>query len=147
MKLHNLKYNEGSKKSSKRVGRGSSSGTGKTSGRGHKGQNARSGGGVRIGFEGGQIPLFRRVAKRGFNNFNFRTKYAVINVNDLNIFEEGTIVTPELLKELGITKNLLDGLKILGYGNLEKKITVKAHKFSATAKEKIEASGGKVEVI
>lgn len=147
MKLHELRYNEGSVKDSKRLGRGTSSGHGKTSGKGHKGQNARSGGGVRPGFEGGQNPLFRRVPKRGFNNYNFQTKYAVINVSDLNKFEDGAVVTPEILKEMGLVKKQLDGIKVLGNGNIDKKITVKATMFSKTAKEKIEKSGGKAEVI
>lgn len=147
MKLHELKYNEGSVRNSKRVGRGTSSGHGKTSGRGQKGQNSRSGGGVRIGFEGGQNPLFRRIPKRGFNNYNFQVKYAVINVGDLNKFEDGATITPELLKEMGIVKKQLDGIKVLGNGNLDKKLTVKATMFSKTAKEKIEKTGGKAEVI
>ena len=147
MKLHELRYNEGSVKNSKRVGRGTSSGHGKTSGKGQKGQNARSGGGVRPGFEGGQNPLFRRVPKRGFNNYNFRTRYAVINVSDLNKFEDGAEITPEILKEMGLVKKQLDGIKVLGNGNLDKKLTVKATIFSKTAKEKIEKTGGKAEVI
>ena len=147
MKLHELKYNEGSVRNSKRVGRGTSSGHGKTSGRGQKGQNSRSGGGVRIGFEGGQNPLFRRIPKRGFNNYNFQVKYAVINVGDLNKFEDGATITPELLKEMGIVKKQLDGIKVLGNGNLDKKLTVKATMFSKIAKEKIEKTGGKAEVI
>lgn len=147
MKLNELKYNEGSKKDIKRLGRGSSSGTGKTSGKGHKGQNARSGGGVRPGFEGGQLPLYRRLPKRGFSNAMFKKTYAVINVSDLNAFEEGTVVTPVLLKEMGIIKKELSGIKILGNGNIEKKLTVRAHVFSNTAKEKIETVGGKAEVI
>lgn len=147
MKLHELKYNEGSVKEVKRVGRGTSSGHGKTSGRGQKGQNSRSGGGVRVGFEGGQNPLFRRFPKRGFNNYNFEVKYAVINVSDLNRFEEGTIVTPEILKEVGLVKKQLDGIKILGKGEITKKLTVKATVFSKSAKEKIEKIGGKAEVI
>ena len=147
MKLNELKYNEGSKKDIKRLGRGSSSGTGKTSGKGHKGQNARSGGGVRVGFEGGQLPLYRRLPKRGFSNAMFKKTYAVINVSDLNMFEEGTEVTPELLKEMGIIKNQLAGIKVLGNGEIEKKLTVRAHKFSAIAKQKIEAVGGKTEVM
>ncbi len=147
MKLHELKYNEGSVRNSKRVGRGTSSGHGKTSGRGQKGQNSRSGGGVRIGFEGGQNPLFRRIPKRGFNNYNFQVKYAVINVGDLNKFEDGATITPELLKEMGIVKKQLDGIKVLGTGNLDKKLTVKATMFSKIAKEKIEKTGGKAEVI
>ena len=131
----------------KRVGRGPGSGTGKTSGKGHKGQNARSGGGVRPGFEGGQLPLFRRLSKRGFNNYNFRTVYATVNVGDLERFEEGTTVTKELLIETGLVKKELDGIKILGNGELTKKLTVKASKFSKSAIEKIEAIGGKAEVI
>ena len=147
MELNELKYTTGSIKSNKRVGRGTSSGHGKTSGRGQKGQNARSGGGVRVGFEGGQNPLVFRIAKRGFNNYEFATRYAVINVSDLDKFENGTEITPGLLKEMGIVKKLEDGLKVLGNGELTKKVTVKAHKFSKTAKEKIESAGGKVEVI
>ena len=147
MELNELKYTTGSIKNNKRVGRGTSSGHGKTSGRGQKGQNARSGGGVRVGFEGGQNPLVFRIAKRGFNNYEFATRYAVINVSDLDKFENGTEITPELLKEMGIVKKLEDGLKVLGNGELTKKVTVKAHKFSKTAKEKIESAGGKVEVI
>ena len=131
----------------KRVGRGPGSGTGKTSGKGHKGQNARSGGGVRPGFEGGQLPLFRRLSKRGFNNYNFRTVYATVNVGDLERFEEGTTVTKELLIEVGLVKKELDGIKILGNGELTKKLTVKADKFSSTAKAKIENVGGTTEVI
>ncbi len=147
MKLNELKYNEGSKKDIKRLGRGSSSGTGKTSGKGHKGQNARSGGGVRPGFEGGQLPLYRRLPKRGFSNAMFKKTYVVINVSDLNAFEDGTVVTPGLLKEMGIIKKELSGIKILGNGTIEKKLTVRAHVFSNTAKEKIETVGGKAEVI
>ena len=131
----------------KRVGRGPGSGTGKTSGKGHKGQNARSGGGVRPGFEGGQLPLFRRLSKRGFNNYNFRTVYATVNVSDLERFEEGTEVTKELLIEAGLVKKELDGIKVLGNGELTKKLTVKANKFSSTAKTKIENVGGTTEVI
>ena len=134
-------------KARKRVGRGPGSGTGKTSGKGHKGQNARSGGGVRPGFEGGQLPLFRRLSKRGFNNYNFRTVYATVNVGDLERFEEGTTVTKELLIEVGLVKKELDGIKILGNGELTKKLTVKADKFSSTAKTKIENVGGTTEVI
>lgn len=147
MKLHELRPNEGAFKTSKRVGRGVASGHGKTSGKGHKGQNARSGGGVRPGFEGGQLPLFRRLPKRGFSNAMFKVEYATINVSDLEKFEDGAVITPELLKEMGILKNQLDGVKILGTGTLEKKLVVKAHKFSAKAKEEIEKLGGKVEVI
>ena len=131
----------------KRVGRGPGSGTGKTSGKGHKGQNARSGGGVRPGFEGGQLPLFRRLSKRGFNNYNFRTVYATVNVGDLERFDEGTEVTKELLIETGLVKKELDGIKVLGNGNLTKKLTVKADKFSSSAKAKIENVGGTTEVI
>lgn len=147
MKLHELKYNDGAVKNANRVGRGTSSGNGKTSGRGQKGQNSRSGGGVRLGFEGGQNPLFREVPKRGFNNYNFEVKYAVINVSDLNKFEDGTEITPELLKDMGLVKKQLDGIKVLGNGELTKKLTVKASMFSKTAKEKIEKNGGKAEVI
>ena len=147
MKLNELKYNEGSKKDIKRLGRGSSSGTGKTSGRGENGQNSRSGGGVRVGFEGGQLPLYRRLPKRGFSNAMFKKTYAVINVSDLNMFEDGTEVTPELLFETGIIKKQLSGIKVLGNGELTKKLTVRAHKFSNIAKEKIEAAGGKAEVM
>ena len=147
MKLNELKYNEGSKKDIKRLGRGSSSGTGKTSGRGENGQNSRSGGGVRIGFEGGQLPLYRRLPKRGFSNAMFKKTYAVINVSDLNRFEDGAEVTPELLFEMCIIKKQLSGIKVLGNGTLAKKLTVRAHKFSNEAKQKIEAQGGKAEVI
>lgn len=147
MKLNNITPTEGAFKERKRVGRGTSSGLGKTSGKGHKGQNARSGGGVRVGFEGGQLPLFRRLSKRGFNNYNFRTNYAVINLSDLEKFADGTEVTPELLIENGIIKKQLDGIKVLGHGTLTKKLNVKANKFSTTAKEKIEAIGGTTEVI
>lgn len=147
MKLNELKPNEKAFKTRKRVGRGPGSGLGKTSGKGQKGQNARSGGGVRPGFEGGQLPLFRRLPKRGFSNAKFKTVYAVINLSDLNKFEDGAIVTPEILKEMGILKNQLNGVKILGNGKLEKKLTVKAHKFSATAISAIEKMGGKAEVI
>jgi large subunit ribosomal protein L15 len=138
---------EGATKNRKRIGRGTSSGTGKTAGKGHKGQNARSGGGVRPGFEGGQLPLFRRLPKRGFSNANFKTEYAVINLSDLNKFENDTVITPELLKEMGLVKNQIDGIKVLGNGTLEKKLTIKAHKFSSVAKEQIEKLGGKAEVI
>ena len=147
MKLHELSPNPGSVKTRKRVGRGAGSGLGKTSGKGHKGQNARSGGGVRVGFEGGQLPLFRRLSKRGFNNYEFRTVYATVNVGDLNRFEDGTTITPELLIETGLVKKELDGIKVLGNGELTKKLTVKANKFSDSAKTKIENIGGKTEVI
>lgn len=147
MKLHELQPNEGSVKTRKRVGRGAGSGLGKTSGKGHKGQNARTGGGVRLGFEGGQLPLFRRLSKRGFNNYNFRTNYATINVSDLEGFEDGTEVTVELLLDTGLIKKELDGVKVLGSGELTKKLVVKANAFSETAKAKIEKNGGKAEVI
>ena len=147
MKLHELRPSEGAFKTSKRVGRGVGSGLGKTSGKGHKGQNARSGGGVRPGFEGGQLPLFRRLPKRGFSNAMFKVEYATINVSDLEKFEDGAVVTPELLKEMGILKKQLAGVKVLGNGELTKKLTVRAHKFSGSAIEKIEAIGGKAEVI
>lgn len=147
MKLHELRPNEGAFQTKKRVGRGVGSGLGKTSGKGHKGQNARSGGGVRPGFEGGQLPLFRRLPKRGFSNAMFKKEYATINVSDLEKFEDGAVVTPEILKEMGILKKQLAGVKVLGNGELTKKLTVKAHKFSSSAIEKIEAIGGKAEVI
>ena len=147
MKLHTLAPAEGATKERKRLGRGVGSGTGKTSGKGHKGQNARSGGGVRPGFEGGQLPLFRRLPKRGFSNANFKVRYAVINLSDLNRFEDGAVVTPEILKEMGLVKNQLDGIKVLGNGTLEKKLTVKAHRFSDVALREIEKLGGKAEVI
>ncbi len=147
MKLHNIEQPYGAVKVSKRVGRGTSSGTGKTAGKGHKGQNARSGGGVRPGFEGGQLPLFRRLPKRGFSNAKFKVEYATINVSDLDKFEDGAVVTPELLKEMGIVKKQLAGIKVLGNGELTKKVTVKASKFSAVAKEKIEKMGGKAEEV
>lgn len=147
MKLHELRPNDGAIKSRKRVGRGPGSGLGKTSGKGHKGQNARSGGGVRPGFEGGQLPLFRRLPKRGFSNAMFKTEYATINVSDLNKFEDGAVITPELLKEMGILKKQLDGVKVLGNGTLDKTLTVKANSFSKSAIEKIENKGGKAEVI
>jgi len=146
MKLHELKPNPGSVKNRKRLGRGTATGQGKTSGRGMNGQKSRSGGGVRPGFEGGQMPLYRRLPKRGFTNI-FGTVYAEINVEMLNVFEDGAEVTPEMLKAEGILKKQLDGVKILGNGDLAKKLTVKAHKFSKSAVEKIEAAGGKVEVI
>ena len=147
MKLHTMKPNEGATFTRKRVGRGIGSGLGKTSGKGHKGQNARSGGGVRQGFEGGQLPLFRRLPKRGFSNAMFKVRYAVINLSDLNKFEDGAVITPELLSEMGLVKKQLDGIKVLGNGKLEKKLVVKAHKFSDVAKEQIEKLGGKAEVI
>ena len=146
MKLFELQPGVGSTSDKKRKGRGHGSGNGKTAGRGHKGQNARSGGGVRIGFEGGQMPIYRRLPKRGFNNV-FAIKYAEINVSDLNKFEDGAIVDAQALKEAGIIKKTLDGIKVLGNGNVEKKVTVKAAKFTESAKEKIVAAGGKYEVM
>lgn len=146
MKLHELKPAPGSRHKRKRVGRGISAGQGKTSGRGHKGQKARSGGGVRPGFEGGQNPVYIRLPKRGFTNPT-RKEYAVVNLSTLNRFEAGTVISPELLMEKGIVKNLKDGLKVLGDGELKVGLTVKAHKFSRTAAEKIAAAGGKTEVL
>ncbi len=147
MKLHELKKNEGATFRKKIVGRGRGSGLGKTSGRGQKGQNARSGGGVSPVFEGGQLPLYRRLPKRGFSNHDFKTVYAVINVGDLNVFNDGDVVTPALLKEKGIVKKQLNGIKVLGNGTLEKKLTIQAHRFSSSALRKIEESGSKAEVI
>lgn len=146
MKLHELTPAAGSTKEVKRKGRGHGSGNGKTAGKGHKGQNARSGGGVRPGFEGGQTMLARRIPKRGFNNI-FATKYSVINVSDLERFVDGTVVDTELLKASGLVTKELDGVKVLGNGELTKNLTVKAAKFSAAAKEKIEKAGGKAEVM
>ena len=146
MKLHELKPAEGSRQERKRKGRGIGSGNGKTAGKGHKGQNARSGGGVRLGFEGGQTPLFQRLPKRGFTNIN-RKEYAIVNLDTLNRFEDGAEVTPELLIETGVVSNEKAGIKILAKGKVEKKLTVKAHKFSSAAKEAIEAAGGQTEVI
>ncbi|SHH84537.1 large subunit ribosomal protein L15 [Clostridium collagenovorans DSM 3089] len=146
MKLHELRPAQGATKNSKRIGRGTGSGWGKTAGRGQDGQNSRSGGGVRPGFEGGQLPLYRRLPKRGFNNI-FSKEIVSINVDRLNVFEDGTVVTPELLLEKRIIRKLNDGVKILGNGTLEKSLTVQANKFSKTAAEKIEAAGGKIEVI
>lgn len=145
MKLHELKPAAGSTTAPKRLGRGVGSGLGKTSGKGHKGAKARSGGGKRPGFEGGQMPLYRRVPKRGFTNI-FRTEYATVNVGQLEVFENGTVVTADLLKEAKIIKKTLDGVKVLGSGELTKKLTVEAAKFTESAKEKIEALGGKAEV-
>ena len=145
MKLHDLKPAEGATTARKRLGRGVGSGLGKTSGKGHKGAKARSGGGKRPGFEGGQMPLTMRLPKRGFTN-KWRVEYATVNVERLNIFEDGATVTPVELVESGILKNVQDGVKILGNGEITKKLTVKATKFTETAKEKIEAAGGKVEV-
>ena len=146
MKLHELKPAEGSRGVRNRVGRGTSSGNGKTSGRGQKGQNSRSGGGVRLGFEGGQTPLFRTLPKRGFTNIN-RKEYAIVNFDILNRFEDGAEVTPTVLVEAGYIKNEKAGIKVLANGELEKKLTVKAAKFSKSAQEAIEARGGSVEVI
>lgn len=146
MRLDELQPAEGSKFESKRVGRGIGSGTGKTSGKGHKGQNARSGGGVRPGFEGGQMPLYRRLPKRGFTNI-FAKQYVEVNVSELERFEDGTEVTAQLLKETGVVSKVCDGVKILGRGELTKKLTVKMAKFSKSAQEKITKAGGKYEVI
>ena len=146
MKIHELTPALDSNKASKRVGRGHGSGNGKTAGKGHTGQNARSGGGVRIGFEGGQMPLARRIPKRGFNNI-FATKYAVVNVSDLNKFKEGTVVDTELLVAAGLVKKASDNVKVLGNGELTVNLTVKAAKFSQSAIEKIEKAGGKAEVM
>lgn len=146
MKLHELKSPEGSRKAPKRVGRGTGSGLGRNSGKGEKGQNSRTGGGVRPGFEGGQMPLFRRLPKRGFTN-PFSKEYNAINLDRLNIFENGTEVTEQLLLEKGVISKKLDGVKILGNGTIEKALTVKVSKFSKSASEKIEAAGGKTEVL
>jgi len=146
MKLHELSPAAGSAKSVYRKGRGPASGNGKTAGKGHKGQNARAGGGVRPGFEGGQIPLYRRLPKRGFHNV-FAKHYTIVNVDALNVFEDGTVVSADTLIEAKIIKKECDGVKVLGNGDLNKKLTVKASIFSASAKEKIEAAGGKIEVI
>jgi large subunit ribosomal protein L15 len=147
MKLHELERNIGATHSKKRVGRGSGSGLGKTSGRGQKGQKARSGVSISPLFEGGQTPLYRRIPKRGFSNARFKTTYATVNVETLNVFEDGTVVTPALLKDTGLIKNQLDGVKVLGTGKLEKKLTIQANKFSASALEKIKEAGSKAEVI
>lgn len=148
MKLHELKPAKGAVRAKRRIGRGTGSGQGKSAGRGGDGQWSRSGAGVRPGFEGGQMPLYRRLPKRGFNNFEFEKKYSTINVDCLNIFDNGTEVTPELLREKRVIRKIeKDGVKILGDGNLEKKLTVKASKFTKSAAEKIEAAGGKAEVI
>ena len=146
MKLHELRAVPGATKAPKRKGRGTATGQGKTAGRGMNGQKSRSGGGVRPGFEGGQMALYRRIPKRGFTNI-WGTEYTAVNVSELNRFEAGTVVTPELLKETGLAKQVKDGIKILGNGTLEKNLTVQAQKFSKTAIEKIEAAGGKAEVI
>ena len=147
MKLNELQRNIGATHAKKRVGRGPGSGLGKTSGRGQKGQKARSGGSINPVFEGGQLPLYRRLPKRGFTNDKFKTVYATINVEDLNRFEDGTVVNPALLKDTGLLKKQNDGVKVLGNGKLEKKLTIQANKFSATALEKIKEAGSKAEVI
>ncbi len=147
MHLHELAPNPGAKKERKRLGRGIGSGLGKTSGKGHKGQNARAGGGVRPGFEGGQMPLMRRLPKRGFSNEPFRTRYEVVNLGTLDRFEAGTVVTPELLEESRLCKNATKGVKVLGTGDITKALTVRVHQISESAKQKIEAAGGKVEVL
>ena len=147
MKLHTISPALGATQTRKRVGRGPGSGLGKTSGRGENGQKSRSGYSRKPGFEGGQLPLYRRLPKRGFTNARFKVEYAVINLSDLNKFDNDAIVTPEILKEMGILKNQLDGVKVLGNGTLEKKLVVKAHKFSEKAKQQIESLGGKAEVI
>ena len=147
MKLHELSPAEGSAKAAWRKGRGAGSGNGKTAGKGHKGQNARSGGGVRPGFEGGQLPLYRKLPKRGFNNAKFAKVYAVVNVAALNVFEDGAVVDLDALLAKKIVRKANDGLKVLGNGELTKNVTVKATVFSATAKEKIEAAGGKIEEV
>ena len=146
MRLHELKKPEGSTKAPKRIGRGQGTGQGTTAGRGMNGQNSRSGGGVRLGFEGGQMPLYRRIPKRGFTNRNSKI-YSEINVKDLNRFENGTVVDQDLLVACGILKQVKDGVKVLGNGELEKQLTVKAEKFTKSAAEKIEKAGGKIEVI
>ena len=147
MKLHELSPAEGSARDSYRKGRGPGSGNGKTAGKGHKGQNARSGGGVRPGFEGGQLPLYRKLPKRGFNNATFAKVYAIVNVEALNVFEDGAVIDLDALLAKKIVRKANDGLKVLGNGELTKNVTVKATVFSATAKEKIEAAGGKIEEV
>jgi large subunit ribosomal protein L15 len=147
VKLYELKPASGSTQKAYRKGRGYGTGNGKTAGKGHKGQNARAGGGVRIGFEGGQMPIYRRVPKRGFSNVNFSKKYSEVKLSDLNIFDNGTEVTEELLREHGIVRKVIDGIVVLGNGELTKKLFVKATKFTKTASEKIEAVGGKAEVV
>ena len=147
MKLHELSPAEGSVKERFRKGRGAGSGNGKTAGKGHKGQNARSGGGVRPGFEGGQLPLYRKLPKRGFNNYRFGKQYVIVNVQSLNVFEDGEVIDCATLLAAGVIAKSCDGVKILGEGELTKKLTVKAAVFSASAKEKIEAVGGETEVV
>ena len=147
MKLHELQRNIGATQAKKRVGRGPGSGLGKTSGRGQKGQKARSGGSINPVFEGGQLPLYRRIPKRGFTNAKFKIRFATINVEDLNDFKDGTVITPALLKDAGLLKKQCDGVKVLGNGKLERKLTIQAHKFSSSALEKIKEAGSKAEVI
>ncbi len=147
MKLGELGSSTGKQKAPKRKGRGPGTGNGKTAGRGHKGQNARAGGGVRPGFEGGQMPLYRRMPKIGFNNVDFAKKYAEVKLSDLNIFDDGTVVTADMLKEKRIVRKLMDGVKVLGNGEITRKLTIKATKFTKSASEKIEAAGGKAEVV
>ena len=147
MKLHELKSNIGATQKKKRVGRGPGSGLGKTSGRGQKGQKARSGASINPVFEGGQLPLYRRIPKRGFSNAKFKTIYATINVGELNKFENGTVINPALLKDAGLVKKQYDGIKVLGNGKLEKKLTIQANKFSTSALEKIKEAGSKAAVI
>jgi large subunit ribosomal protein L15 len=147
MKLYNLKPSPGSKKLPNRKGRGHATGNGKTAGRGHKGQNSRSGGGVRPGFEGGQMPLYRRLPKRGFNNKRFATVYTEVKLSSFAMFAEGDVVTEEVMLEKGLVKKLNDGIVILGNGELNKKLTIKASRFTKSAKEKIESAGGKAEVV
>ena len=147
MKLNELMQNNGARTERRRVGRGPGSGLGKTSGKGEKGQKARSGVSIPATFEGGQLPLYRRLPKRGFSNAQFKIKYSIINVCDLNRFDDGAVVTPEILHDAGLLKNQLDGVKVLGNGTLEKKLTIKAHKFSKEAVNKIEKSGSTLEVI
>ncbi len=146
MKLHELRAVKGATKAPKRKGRGHATGQGTTSGRGMNGQKSRSGGGTRLGFEGGQMPLYRRLPKRGFNNI-WGTEYTIVNVEDFNKFEAGTVITQEVLEEAGLVKQVKDGIKVLGQGTINVAVTVKADKFSKTAVEKIEAAGGKAEVI
>ena len=147
MKLNELMQNNGARTERRRVGRGPGSGLGKTSGKGEKGQKARSGVSIPATFEGGQLPLYRRLPKRGYSNAQFKIKYAIINVSDLNRFDDGAVVTPEILHDAGLLKNQLDGVKVLGNGTLEKKLTIKANKFSKEAVKKIEKSGSTLEVI
>lgn len=146
MRLHELKPPGGARKAAKRKGRGIASGLGKTAGRGQKGQKSRSGSGVRRGFEGGQMPYFQRLPKRGFTNI-FKQKWNIVNVSDLAVFDQGAVITQEMLKEAGLIRNLRDPLKVLGNGDLDRRLEVKAHRFSKQAREKIEAAGGKAEVI